>query len=460
MTDQAHSRNSQTREASTCLAIVLAAGEGTRMKSAMAKVMHEVAGRPMLGHVLAAVAASGAGRRAVVVGPGHEDSAALARAAGAEVFVQTERRGTAHAVLAARPALASEADVVVVAFGDTPLVTAATFARLIDAVRGGAAVAALGFHAADPTGYGRLVERDGELVAIREHKDANEAERQIRLCNAGLMALSGAEALPLLESIGSANAQNEFYLTDVVEVARARGLKALALVADEAEVQGVNDRVQLARAEATLQERLRIAHMRAGATLVAPETVFFSHDTVLGRDVVVEPHVVFGPAVVVGDGAVIHAFSHLAGATVESGVTVGPYARLRPGAVLRAGSKVGNFVEVKNADVGEGAKLPHLSYVGDALVGARANVGAGTITCNYDGFNKSRTVIGEGAFVGSNSSLVAPVTIGAGAIVGSGSVVTDDVPPDALALGRGRQVVKPDWATAFRARPENRKKKS
>jgi len=437
-----------------CLAVVLAAGEGTRMRSAKAKVLHEVAGRAMVAHVVAAVQAAGADAVALVVGPGREDVAAAARsfAPAAEVFVQTERLGTAHAVLAARAALERGYDDVIVAFADTPLILPETFASLRAAIAEGAAVAALGFEAADPQGYGRLlIGPDGSLAAIREHKDATEAERATRLCNAGLMALSGARALELLDAVGNQNAQKEYYLTDVVAGARAKGLKAVHRTAPESEVQGVNDRVQLAAAEAVAQRRLREAAMRAGATLVAPDTVHFSADTKLGRDVVVEPNVVFGPGVEISDGVTIRAFSHLEGAKVETGATIGPFARLRPGAKLEADAHIGNFVEIKASTIGRGAKVNHLAYIGDASVGAKSNVGAGVITCNYDGFGKYRTEIGEGVFVGTNSSLVAPVKIGAGAYIGSGSVITDDVEADALALGRGRQVQKAGWAAAFRA---------
>ena len=437
-----------------CLAVVLAAGEGTRMRSAKAKVLHEVAGRAMVAHVVAAVQAAGADAVALVVGPGREDVAAAARsfAPAAEVFVQTERLGTAHAVLAARAALERSYDDVIVAFADTPLILPETFASLRAAIAEGAAVAALGFEAADPQGYGRLlIGPDGSLAAIREHKDATEAERATRLCNAGLMALSGARALELLDAVGNQNAQKEYYLTDVVAGARAKGLKAVHRTAPESEVQGVNDRVQLAAAEAVAQRRLREAALRAGATLVAPDTVHFSADTKLGRDVVVEPNVVFGPGVEIADGVTIRAFSHLEGAKVETGATIGPFARLRPGAKLEADAHIGNFVEIKASTIGRGAKVNHLAYIGDASVGAKSNVGAGVITCNYDGFGKYRTEIGEGVFVGTNSSLVAPVKIGAGAYIGSGSVITDDVEADALALGRGRQVQKAGWAAAFRA---------
>ncbi|MBV1705565.1 MAG: bifunctional UDP-N-acetylglucosamine diphosphorylase/glucosamine-1-phosphate N-acetyltransferase GlmU, partial [Hyphomicrobiales bacterium] len=326
------------------------------------------------------------------------------------------------------------------------------YARLRAALGPAAAVAALAFRSGDPTGYGRMVVREGALVAIREHKDATPDELRIDLCNAGLMALDGTYALGLLDAIGPHNAQKEYYLTDAVEAARARKLGAAVVEAGEAEVMGVNDRVQLAAAEGLRQRRLREAAMRAGATLVDPASVTLCHDTALAADVTIEPHCVFARGVSVGPGATIRAFSHLEGAQVGPGATVGPFARLRPGAMIGAGAHVGNFVEIKQADIGEGAKVNHLSYVGDASVGARANVGAGAITCNYDGFDKFRTTIGAGAFVGSNSSLVAPVTVGEGAYVGSGSVVTGDVAADALAIARGRQVEKPGWAKAFRER--------
>ena len=433
-------------------AIVLAAGKGTRMRSDLPKVLHRVAGQTMLGHVLAAVQAAGAGRIGVVVEPGQAavEAEVASAAPGARVHHQAERLGTAHAVLAARETLADGADDVIVAFGDTPLVTAATLMRLRAPLGQDAAVAVLAFHTANPTGYGRVLTQGGNVTAIREEKDASTDERQVGLCNAGLMALSGRHALDLLGRIGKANAAGEYYLTDAVALAVADGLTVAVVAVAEAEAQGVNDRVQLAVAEAEIQSRLRREAQLGGATLVAPETVFLSVDTVLGRDVLVEPHVVFGPRVQVADGCTIHAFSHLEGAVLEQGVSIGPYARLRPGAVLEAGSRVGNFVEIKNARLGPGAKANHLSYLGDAEVGAGANVGAGTITCNYDGMNKHRTVIGAGAFIGSNSALVAPVSVGAGAIVGAGSVVTTDVPGDALTVARARQVNRPEGARLWR----------
>ena len=444
-----------------CLAVVLAAGEGTRMKSRVPKVLHAVAGRSMLAHVLSGLAQAGAGRVAVVVGPGRDDVAAEAQQTlpEASIFEQMERLGTAHAVLAARQAIAAGCDELIVAFADTPLIRPESFRALRDALAAGAGVAVLGFEARDPTGYGRLIRQGEDLVAIREHKDASEAERAIKLCNAGLMAIRGADALALLDSVENDNVQKEFYLTDVVALARASGRRAVVVEAPEDEVMGVNDRVQLAAAEAALQARLREAAQRDGVTLVAPGTVFLSWDTRFGRDVVVEPNVVFGPGVSVGEGAVIHAFSHLAGAEVAAGASIGPFARLRPGAQIGVGAKIGNFVEIKSADIGAGAAISHLTYIGDASVGARANIGAGTITCNYDGFDKFRTQIGDGAFIGSNSSLVAPVTIGAGAYVGSGSVITESVAPGALAIGRGRQVEKAGWAETFRKAREGRPKK-
>lgn len=444
------------------LAVVLAAGEGTRMRSRRPKVLHQVAGRSMLAHVLAAVAAAGVDRAAVVVGAGREDVAGEARRShpAASAHVQERQLGTAHAVLAAREAIAQGCDDLIVLFADTPLVSPATIAALREGLAGGAAVAVLAFEAENPFGYGRVLrDEGGRVAAIREEKDASEEERRVALCNAGLMAIDGARALALLEGVGSANAQGEFYLTDIVERAVAQGLEARVVLAAEEEVLGVNDRVQLARAESVAQQRLRRAAMLAGATFIAPETVFLSFDTQIGRDVTIEPHVVIGPGVSIADGAVIHAFSHLEGASVGEGAQVGPYARLRPGARLSAAAKIGNFVEIKAAEIGEGAKVNHLSYIGDAVVGAHSNIGAGVITCNYDGFLKYRTVIGENAFIGSNSALVAPVAIGAGAYVGSGSVITKDVTADALAVGRGRQMEKGGWAAAFRERQTEKKKK-
>jgi bifunctional UDP-N-acetylglucosamine pyrophosphorylase/glucosamine-1-phosphate N-acetyltransferase len=438
----------------TCLAVVLAAGEGTRMRSARAKVLHAIAGRSLLAHVLHAVREAGGTMTAVVVGLGAEAVAAEAKRIlpDAEIFVQAERRGTAHAALAAKAAIARAPDDVLVIFGDTPLIRPQTLTRIREAVAQGAAVVVLGFRPKDPAGYGRLVVEGGELVAIREEVDASAVERAITLCNGGLMAFAGPTALAILERIGNDNRKGEYYLTDAVAIARAMGCKATVIEAEEDEVRGINTNAQLAETADVLQQRLRKAAMEQGVTLVAPETVFLSSDTKFGREVMVEPFVVFGPGVTVEDNAVIRSFSHLERAHVGKGALVGPYARLRPGAHLQENVHVGNFVEIKEALIETGAKANHLSYIGDATVGAGTNVGAGTITCNYDGVAKHRTEIGKDAFIGSNSALVAPVKIGDGAYVGSGSVITHDVPAAALALGRGRQVVKEGWARRLRER--------
>jgi bifunctional UDP-N-acetylglucosamine pyrophosphorylase/glucosamine-1-phosphate N-acetyltransferase len=445
----------------TCLTIVLAAGEGTRMRSSRPKVLHAMAGRPLVAHVLDAVAPLG-GKVAVVVGPNMDAvaNAATAASPGAETFVQRERRGTAHAVLSARAAIARGADDILVVFADTPLIRAETFQRLRQAIAGGAAVAVLGFQAANPSGYGRMIVEGGTLTAIREDKDASDAERKITFCNGGVMALAGKSALALIEAIDDNNAKQEFYLTDAVALARKQGLKAVAIETDEDEVRGVNTQAQLAEAAAIYQARLRNAAMEQGVMMVAPETVQLCADTKFGKDVVVEPYVVFGPGVTIEDGALIRSFSHLEGARVGRGASVGPYARLRPGAKLGEKVRIGNFVEVKQSDIGAGAAANHLSYIGDSTVGAKANIGAGTITCNYDGADKHRTEIGEGAFIGSNSALVAPVKIGDGAYVGSGSVITRDVPADSLAVGRARQAVKEGWAARLRELKANSKKLS
>jgi bifunctional UDP-N-acetylglucosamine pyrophosphorylase / glucosamine-1-phosphate N-acetyltransferase len=448
--------------ARTCLAIVLAAGEGTRMLSARPKVLHAVAGKSLLAHVLAAAADTGVTATAVVVGP--NDSAVAAEAGhvlpGAECFVQAERRGTAHAVLAARRAIERHPDDILILYGDTPLIRPATLLRLRKAIAEGAAVAVLGFRPDDPAGYGRLIVKGDQLIAIREEADADASERAVALCNGGIMAMAGETALAILDRIGDQNRKREFYLTDAIEIARGMKLRAVAVEVEEDDMRGINTKKQLAEAEAVAQQRLRQAALNAGVTLVAPETVYLCADTKFGRDVVIEPFVVFGEKVTVEDGAVIHSFSHVAGAHVGKGVSVGPFARLRPGTRLGEGARIGNFVEIKEAVVEAGAKANHLSYIGDASVGANANVGAGTITCNYDGAAKHRTEIGKDAFIGSNSALVAPVKIGDGAYVGSGSVITQDVPADALAIGRSRQTVKEGWATRLRGLKTLRTKKA
>lgn len=432
---------------SRSLAVVLAAGKGTRMRSRLPKVMHTVGGLPMVSHVLRAVSDAGLGRTALVVAPDADWAGTVAR--GASIHVQEEQRGTAHAVLAAREAFAGQ-EAVVVLFGDNPLVTGATIDGVLARVHGGADIAVLAFEPEDPTGYGRVIlDESGHVAAIREEKDANPEERAVRLCNSGIMAIRAGAPLEALDAINADNAKGEFYLTDIVATGRARGFVVVWERADPVEVMGVNDRAQLAEAEAAFQARARRNALRV-ASLEAPETVFFSHDTDLGEDVTVEPNVVFGPGVRVGEGARVRAFSHLEGATVAAGAVVGPYARLRPATSIGENARIGNFVEVKAATVAAGAKVNHLSYIGDATVGAGANVGAGTITCNYDGKRKHLTEIGEGAFIGSNSALVAPVSIGERAYVGSGSVITEDVPSDALAIARGRQVTKEDRSPARR----------
>jgi bifunctional UDP-N-acetylglucosamine pyrophosphorylase/glucosamine-1-phosphate N-acetyltransferase len=437
----------------TCLAVVLAAGEGTRMRSSLPKVLHPIGNEAMLAHVLRAVAQAGATDCVVVVGPDHD---AVSKEASrvfpnAGIARQVERLGTAHAVLAARTALERGFDDIIVVFADTPLVRPETLQRLRAALSAGAAVAVAGFTPADPTGYGRLITEGGQLVAIREHNDANAAERAIGLCNGGLMALDGRHALALLDRIGNANAKKEFYLTDAVALANEAGLHAVAVEVEEDDVSGVNTKAQLAETEVVLQQRLRRAALDAGVTMIAPDTVFLSADTKLASDVTIEPYVVFGPGVTVESKAVIHSFSHLTEAHIGEGALIGPYARLRPGARIGKGAKIGNFVEVKQAVFEDGAKANHLAYIGDARVGEGANIGAGTIFCNYDGASKHRTEVGKGAFVGSNSSLVAPVTIGEGSYIGSGSVITETVPPDSLALGRVRQVIKEGWASRLRS---------
>ncbi len=422
------------------------------MRSNLPKVLHQIAGRSLLAHVLSAAPHGAGDKIAVVVGPDHEKVSDEAKRVSPDVatFVQRERLGTAHAVLAARDAIAKGADDLLIAFGDTPLIDAATFARLRGALKDGAALAVLGFHAKDPTGYGRLIVEGGKLNAIREHGDASESERKITLCNAGVMAMDGKSALQILDRIGNGNSKGEYYLTDAVAIVGELGKRAVAIETSEDEVRGINTKTQLAEAEQVMQDKLRKAALDAGVTMTAPETVFLAADTKFGRDVTIEPFVVIGPGVTIADGAVIHSFSNIVGASIGKNASVGPYARLRPGASLGDDVRIGNFVEVKAATLEKGAKANHLAYIGDAHVGEAANIGAGTITCNYDGFDKHRTEIGAGAFVGTNSSLVAPVKIGKGAYIGSGSVVTRDVPDDALMVERNEQAVRPGWAQKFR----------
>jgi bifunctional UDP-N-acetylglucosamine pyrophosphorylase/glucosamine-1-phosphate N-acetyltransferase len=430
--------------------IVLAAGEGTRMKSTLPKVMHQLAGRSMLAHVLSAAVRLEPKQICAVIGP-HMESVACEVVdmwPDASIAVQSRRLGTGDAVKRALPTLEGFDGSVLVLFGDTPLVTLETLSKLRQAIESGASVGVLGFRAVNPTGYGRLLTNDGgALVAIREEADADEEEKRIDLCNSGVMAFDGQKLAGFIAALGNDNAKGEFYLTNAVAIAHNDGLEMVVVECAENEVLGINSRAQLALAEAAVQERLRAGAMEGGATLVAPDTVFLSHDTKLGRDVLVEPHVVFGLGVQVDDMARIRAFSHIEGAHVKSRAEIGPYARLRPGSIIGETAKIGNFVEIKNSDFGAGAKANHLSYIGDSSVGTNANIGAGTITCNYDGARKSRTLIGANAFIGSNSSLVAPVEIGEGAYIGSSSVITHDVSAKALALTRAEQKEITGWAS-------------
>lgn len=433
-------------------AVVLAAGMGTRMKSALPKVMHPLTGRPMISHLLSTVESLDVDAAVVVVGPDME--AVSRQVAPYPTVEQAERLGTAHAVMQTREALTGFDGDVLVLYGDTPLITPETLARMLEARRGPdkPAVVVLGFRPAVPGAYGRLLMDGASLEAIVEAKDATPEQLAVDLCNSGVMCIDGAQLFDLLDRVGNDNAKGEYYLTDIVALARAQGLPCAVVEGVEEELLGVNSRAELAVAEAVAQRRLRKAAMDNGATLIAPETVFLSHDTVIGRDVVIYPHVTFGPGVTVGDGVEIKGFCHFEHCTIATGATVGPYARLRPGAAVGEGAHIGNFVEIKKAVVEAGAKVNHLTYIGDARVGAKANIGAGTITCNYDGFLKYHTDIGAGAFIGSNSALVAPVTVGDGAIVAAGSVVTSDVEADALAVARGRQEQRHGWAARFRAR--------
>jgi bifunctional UDP-N-acetylglucosamine pyrophosphorylase/glucosamine-1-phosphate N-acetyltransferase len=430
--------------------VVLAAGKGTRMRSALPKVLHKVAGRSMIGHVVAGAEALGADRVVVVVGPGMEMVAEAVKPH--KIAIQSAQNGTADAVKAAREALAGFAGDVLILYGDCPLIGTETLMRMRQERRD-EAVTVLGMRVPAPSSYGRLVVgADGTLERIVEALDANDTERAIDLCNTGIMLIDGTQMFALLDSIGNDNAKNEYYLTDIVAAARKAGRSCRAVEAPAEDALGVNSRAELAVAEEVMQGRLRAKAMEEGATLIDPKSVWFSYDTKLGRDVTVEPNVVFGPGVTIGDGVEIRAFCHIENATIETGAVIGPYSRLRPGASIGEAAHIGNFVEVKNARIDKGAKANHLTYIGDADVGAGANIGAGTITCNYDGFNKERTVIGAGAFIGSDTTLVAPVKVGAGAFTAAGSTVTYDVPDDALAVARGRQAVKTGWAAEFRAK--------
>lgn len=436
-------------------AIIMAAGQGTRMKSPLAKVLHKVGGRTMLDRAIDAAQAAGCERIVVVAGAGASPVAehAARRLGEAAVAIQDPPLGTGHAVLAARAALKEFTGDVVVTNADCPLLTAGDLEPLFALRAGGKDLALLGFRPADPALYGRVIsDAAGEVLKIVEARDASPEERAVGDCYAGMLAAPAAALFDWLGRVGNDNAKGEYYLTGVVEVARAAGAHVAAAYADEESVMGADSQAGLAAAEAAFQRRARFGLMAEGVNLVAPETVHLAWDTRIAGGAVVEPYVVFAQGVTVEAGAVIRAFSHLEGCLVRAGALVGPYARLRPGADIGEYAHIGNFVEVKKVKVGKGAKANHLAYLGDGSVGAGANIGAGTIFCNYDGFDKFDTHVGENAFVGSNSSLVAPVTVGAGAYTGSGSVITEDVAPDALALGRGRQTEKPDWAAEFRAR--------
>lgn len=444
---------------SAIAAVVLAAGAGTRMKSAKPKVMHEVGGRPMISHLLGTVGTLDPEKIVVVTSPNMET--VQKEVAPAEIAIQKEALGTGHAVAAALDSLAGFTGDVLILYGDTPLIEADTLRQMIGKRRESetCAVVVLGFEPDDPLEYGRLVtDASGNLTAIIEFADANAEERAVGLCNSGVMAINGAHLADLIKAVDNKNAKGEYYLTDIVEIAIKNGLTCAYVKGEEEELLGVNNRSQLAEAEAIAQNRWRAAAMMDGATLIDPETVWFSHDTKLGRDVVIEPGVFFGPGVTVGDNVRIKAYSHLEGTTIGEQAQIGPFARLRPGAEIASDVKIGNFVEVKKSRIETGAKVSHLSYIGDARIGAEANIGAGTITCNYDGYDKFKTDIGAGAFIGSNTALVAPVKVGDGAIIGAGSTISKDVAADALGIERADEKQKSDWAKRFRDLKEKVKK--
>ncbi|MBA2588250.1 MAG: bifunctional UDP-N-acetylglucosamine diphosphorylase/glucosamine-1-phosphate N-acetyltransferase GlmU [Alphaproteobacteria bacterium] len=439
-------------------AIILAAGAGTRMKSALPKVLHKVAGLPLLGHVIGALRAAGVERIVVVTSPAGQVVRDYAKAMGCDSAIQDQQLGTGHAAACARDALADFSGTLLIVNGDMPLVTGEIIAECLRA-QARTGLAMLAFEPADPASYGRvLLTPDGFLNRIVEYKDASDAERGVSLCNAGCYAADAQKFFQWTQLLNNDNAQKEYYLTDVPSIARTDGIKCAIAVADEVSVTGVNSRAELAGAERMFQDRVRKRLLADGVTMASPETVFFAHDTMVENDVEIEPFVVFAAGVSVKTGARIRSHSHLEGASVASGAIIGPFARLRPGAVIGEGAHIGNFVEVKNAVIGTGAKANHLTYLGDARVGAGANIGAGTITCNYDGFTKSITEIGAGAFIGSDTALVAPVKIGDGAITAAGSVITQDVEADALAIARGPQTQKAGWAKAFRDKKKLEKK--
>ena len=435
--------------------VILAAGQGTRMRSDTHKVLHPIASQPLLLHLLDRVDGLGASKRVVVVGKGRDQVERTLSERDVAVAHQAEQKGTGHAVLQAKDSLSGYDGAVLVIYGDTPFVEPATLARMIVRINGadGPGFVVLASKPADPGAYGRIILGEGDRIAkMVEYRDATPEEREVRLCNSGMMAIRAPDLLRWLGQVKNDNAAGEYYLPDVVNIAASEGREAVVIEGDPYETAGVNSRAELAHLELEWQRRRREQVLDEGATLIDPESVWFAYDTKLGRDVTVEPHVVFGPGVEVADGATIKAFSHIEGAIIGTRASIGPFARIRPGTTLGERSKVGNFVELKNAKVAASAKVNHLSYVGDAEIGSGANIGAGTITCNYDGFGKYRTVLGEGAFIGSNTALVAPVTIGDGAIVGAGSVITSDVDPDSLAVERSEQKGVAGWARRFRDR--------
>ena len=439
-------------------AIILAAGQGTRMKSSLHKVLHPIAHKAMVLHLLDNLTTLAPDRRVVVVGARREQVEAALAGRDISVATQSPQLGTAHAVQQAEAALSGFDGDVLILYGDAPLVTTATMARLHDALTGDIDAVVLGFRPADAGAYGRIIANGDSITKMVEFKDASPAERAVTLCNSGLMAVRANALFPLLARVGNANSTGEYYLPDIIGLIIADGGIARVIETDANEVAGVNSRAELAAVEAIWQRRRRATAMADGVTLIDPDSVFFAHDTTLANDVTIEPFVVFGPGVRVASGTTIHAHSHIEGADIGEDCSIGPFARLRPGTVLGAQAHIGNFVETKKAVLGAGAKANHLTYLGDATIGAGANIGAGTITCNYDGFFKYQTSIGAGAFIGSNSALVAPVTIGDGAIVAAGSTVTADVPADALALVRSPQLAKAGWAAAFRVRMSAKKK--
>ncbi|WP_336276755.1 bifunctional UDP-N-acetylglucosamine diphosphorylase/glucosamine-1-phosphate N-acetyltransferase GlmU [Bartonella sp. CB178] len=436
-----------------CLFIILAAGEGTRMKSPLPKVLHKIAGLPLVCHVVKQIEKTGPLQLAVVVGSGAEEVTKVVRSftKNVTIFEQKERLGTAHAVLSARTALQGVDDILIV-FGDTPFIEKDSLLEMRAQLADGADVVVAGFHAKNPTGYGRLVRKDGKLIAIVEEKDASDEQKDISFCNGGILAINGKRAISLLNKIGNNNSKQEYYLTDIVSIASREGLNVRIVEVLFDNIIGINDCVELCRADFLWQKRKARDLMLSGVTILKPESVYFSHDTEVEPGVLIEPNVYFGLGVKVQSGAVIHAFSYLEGAVIGRDSRVGPYARLRPGTELAQSVKIGNFCEIKKAKIGESSKIGHLSYIGDAEIGVHTNIGAGTITCNYDGFRKYSTVIGDNSFIGSNSALVSPVIIGKDSYVASGSVITEDVPENSLALARARQVTKENYAIKLRSK--------